>query len=107
MSMKAKLATAVVLLPLLVVLAMSMVGNQLHAALDKERAERGTFDAVISAHAEELFRRGAEIFRDDTFGDDKFWGDTLKLHQAIGGARFGGVGPGVSRSEEHTSELQS
>src|SRR6185295_6699638 len=27
---------------------------------------------------------------------EAFWGDTIKLHQAIQGKRFGGVGPGVS-----------
>ena len=40
--------------------------------------------------------QGEQIFRFDTFGDQAFWGDTLKLHQAIEGAKFGGVGPGVS-----------
>jgi hypothetical protein len=39
---------------------------------------------------------GEQIFRFDTFGDEAFWGDTLKLHQAIEGAKLGGVGPGVS-----------
>ena len=39
---------------------------------------------------------GRHTFRFDTFGDEAFWGDTLKLHRAIEGARFGGVGPGVS-----------
>jgi hypothetical protein len=39
---------------------------------------------------------GQETFRFDTFGDEAFWGDTLKLHQAIEGAKLGGVGPGVS-----------
>ena len=39
---------------------------------------------------------GRQIFRFDTFGDEAFWGDTIKLHQAIEGTRFGGVGPGVS-----------
>src|SRR5256885_7731526 len=39
---------------------------------------------------------GKQIFRFDTFGDEAWWGDTLKLHQAIAGARNGGVGPGVS-----------
>ena len=43
-----------------------------------------------------LFQQGKQIFRDDTFGDEAFWGDTLKLHQAIEGAALGGVGPGVS-----------
>ena len=39
---------------------------------------------------------GKQIFRFDTFGDEAWWGDTLKLHQALAGARNGGVGPGVS-----------
>jgi len=41
-------------------------------------------------------QQGEQIFRFDTFGDQSFWGDTLKLHQAIEGQRLGGVGPGVS-----------
>jgi hypothetical protein len=39
---------------------------------------------------------GRQIFRFDTFGDEDFWGGTLQLHKAIEGARFGGVGPGIS-----------
>src|SRR5215510_9240153 len=54
------------------------------------------FDDDIRANGGELMRHGRQIFRFDTFGDERFWGDTLKLHQAIGGVRFGGVGMGVS-----------
>src|SRR3954471_19109927 len=43
-----------------------------------------------------MMREGRETFRFATFGDEAFWGDTLKLHQAIAGSRFGGVGAGVS-----------
>lgn len=39
---------------------------------------------------------GRQTFRYDTFGDEGFWGGTLKLHQAIEGADAGGVGGGVS-----------
>src|SRR6266571_4064714 len=39
---------------------------------------------------------GRHIFRFDTFGDEDFWGGTLRLHQAIEGSAHGGVGPGVS-----------
>jgi hypothetical protein len=53
-------------------------------------------DAAIDEHAEHLVRAGRETFRFDTFGDEAFWGDTLKLHQAIEGSRLGGVGGGVS-----------
>jgi mono/diheme cytochrome c family protein len=45
---------------------------------------------------EDLLSQGKQIFRFDTFGDESFWGDTLKLHEAIEGSQFGGVGPGVS-----------
>jgi hypothetical protein len=54
------------------------------------------FDDSIGAYALDLFNNGRQTFRFDTFGDEHFWGDTLKLHQAIEGVRFGGVGPGVS-----------
>ena len=43
-----------------------------------------------------MLERGRRIFRFDTFGDEAFWGGTLRLHEAIEGARFGGVGPGLS-----------
>jgi hypothetical protein len=53
-------------------------------------------DEAVEEHAEDLVRQGRRTFRFDTFGDQKFWGDTLHLHQAIAGAPNGGVGPGVS-----------
>ena len=46
--------------------------------------------------ARALIAAGRHTFRFDTFGDEAFWGDTLRLHQAIEGSRFGGVGAGVS-----------
>jgi len=39
---------------------------------------------------------GKNTFRFDTFGDEAFWGGTLKLHEAIEGKAYGGVGDGVS-----------
>jgi hypothetical protein len=56
------------------------------------------FDAQIVANANALLEEGRTTFRDDTFGDEAFWGDTLQLHQAIKGAALGGVGPGISPS---------
>jgi hypothetical protein len=47
-------------------------------------------------NAQAMILQGRNTFRFDTFGDEAYWGDTLKLHQAIAGARLGGVGPGVS-----------
>jgi hypothetical protein len=60
----------------------------------------GAFDHEKDGPAEQnerrLIQQGRQTFRYDTFGDEAFWGDTLKLHQAIEGAALGGVGPGVS-----------
>jgi hypothetical protein len=56
----------------------------------------GRHDRGIQQNANRMIREGRQIFRFDTFGDEAYWGDMLKLHQAIEGERFGGVGPGVS-----------
>jgi hypothetical protein len=47
-------------------------------------------------NAEKMITEGRHTFRFDTFGDEAFWGDTLKLHEAVEGTKFGGVGPGLS-----------
>lgn len=59
-------------------------------------ASRGSFDQQITRNVHDLFEEGRQAFRFDTFGDEAFWGDTLKLHQAIEGAALGGVGAGIS-----------
>lgn len=62
----------------------------------KQEPQLSEFDRVISENTQQMIEEGRQIFRSDTFGDEAFWGDTLKLHQAIAGAKLGGVGPGVS-----------
>ena len=57
---------------------------------------RSGLDAAIYENARHMAAEGERIFRSDTFGDEAFWGDTLRLHEAIEGAKLGGVGPGVS-----------
>jgi len=59
------------------------------------RAQSAKHNAVVENAALKV-QQGEQIFRFDTFGDESFWGDTIKLHQAIEGANLGGVGPGVS-----------
>ncbi len=54
------------------------------------------FDHTISKNSQRMVEEGKHTFRFDTFGDQEFWGDALKLHQAIEGSKFGGVGLGVS-----------
>jgi hypothetical protein len=50
----------------------------------------------VSDNAARLIDEGRRVFRYETFGDEAYWGDTLKLHRAIAGEKNGGVGPGLS-----------
>lgn len=76
-------------------LGLSVPGN-LGAQAVPAFVRPGSFDEVIQNSSGDLFRRGQQIFRFDTFGDEGFWSDTLRLHQAVAGASNGGVGNGVS-----------
>ncbi|HEY0157798.1 MAG TPA: hypothetical protein VGF28_10975 [Thermoanaerobaculia bacterium] len=60
------------------------------------RVKQRLLDERIETNAHSMLVSGRAIFRDDTFGSESFWGDSLKLHRAIAGAHNGGVGPGVS-----------
>jgi hypothetical protein len=50
----------------------------------------------VERDALQMIKEGKQTFRFDTFGDEAFWGDALRLHQAIAGEKLGGVGPGLS-----------
>ena len=77
-----------------------LVGSSLHsgaAAQDSLEAKRvSRFDRAVNKNSRQMVEEGRQIFRFDTFGDEAFWGDALKLHLAIGGAKLGGIGPGLS-----------
>jgi hypothetical protein len=53
-------------------------------------------DAAVTETARQMLAEGRRVFRYETVGDEAYWGETLKLHRAIAGAKLGGVGPGVS-----------
>src|SRR5215213_6627569 len=64
---------------------------------DGGQSNQAAGEAPLTAEAQQrLVEEGKQIFRFDTFGDEVWWGDTLKLHDAIQGSKFGGVGAGVS-----------
>ena len=73
--------------------ALSTFGYQF---ADAQSASPTSFEAETDLHATAMLAEGRRVFRFETFGDEAFWGDTLKLHQAIQGSRFGGVGTGLS-----------
>jgi hypothetical protein len=85
--------SAAVLAGVLAVLAWSVWAQSKKAS---SQAAPSANDQIITNNATEMLKQGKEIFRYDTFGDEVFWGDALRLHQAIAGEKQGGVGPGVS-----------
>ena len=52
--------------------------------------------ALLPDNSERMLKEGQQTFRFDAFGDEAWWGDTLHLHEAIEGVKFGGIGPGIS-----------
>lgn len=59
-------------------------------------APLSSVDAANAQNATQEFERGRRIFREDSFGNQAFWGGALRLHEAIAGTANGGTGPGVS-----------
>lgn len=55
-----------------------------------------TDDPQFTMDVESALAEGERTFRYDTFGDEDFWGGQLRLHDAIRGAKLGGVGGGLS-----------
>jgi hypothetical protein len=78
-----------------VVMALGAVLFNLSAVAKPHRAAAHHRAPRVSA-VDRLFARGRNVFRNDTFGDQAYWGGQLQLQKAIEGAALGGVGPGVS-----------
>jgi len=72
----------------------------------KEDDKNKSFDEQIISNARQLFTEGQHVFRFETFGDEIFWTNTLKLHEAIEGSRFGGVGNGLSPTQALAAGLK-
>jgi hypothetical protein len=87
-----------VVLPLLVIGGFVLVTAASRPRVVEAARAPGSFDDAIVANATRMVEEGRQTFRFATFGDQAFWGDTLKLHQAIEGAANGGVGGGLSPS---------
>ena len=81
---------------LLAVVALAACGIVLLASDKKTTAPLSAPDKANLDNAVDMVNQGRQVFRFATFDDQVFWGDTLKLHQAIEGTKFGGVGPGLS-----------
>jgi len=62
---------------------------------DDDHGRAPATDLVVE-NSLQMIEEGRETFRFETFGDEQFWGGTLRLHEAVAGAANGGVGPGLS-----------
>ena len=67
------------LLAAVAVVAVALVSASQHDERETEhRGPSDTFDDQITDHASNLMKRGRQIFRFDTFGDERFWGGALR-----------------------------
>ena len=83
--------SAIVVLTICGIVLLASQGKSSSTADSLSTADKASLDNAVH-----MVREGRRVFRFDTFDDQTFWGDTLKLHRAIEGAKFGGVGPGLS-----------
>jgi hypothetical protein len=89
--------TKLILLLILVAICLVYINERGRAQSSAAMTQKSQgFDARIHSNAQQMFEEGQRIFRYDTFGDEAYWTDKLKLHRAIAGSKLGGVGPGVS-----------
>ena len=65
-------------------------------AVKSQQFPRIAFNTKVAWNSRALFAEGKHTFRFDTFGSEHFWGDQLRLHEAILGEKLGGVGPGLT-----------
>ena len=65
--------------------ALAGVTYQIAKRVDAEQipANHDARASPFEAHALQLLAEGKQTFRFDTFGSEAFWGDTLKLHEAV------------------------
>ena len=101
MSRTAKTLTAIPM----AIAALSILGYSMSQANPTPIGRDKTLAQGTLGNAMQMIEEGRETFRFDTFGDEAFWGDALRLDEAIKGERFGGVGPGLSRQAEEFTRV--
>src|SRR5207248_447254 len=61
-----------------------------------KQAPEESYQHAIDDNAKKMLERGRDVFRDETFGSEHFWGDQLRLREVIAGEKHGGTGQGLS-----------
>jgi hypothetical protein len=57
--------------------------DQSNIQIPGQRKKANTFADQIDQNAIRMLAEGRRTFRDDTFGDEEFWGGQLRLHESI------------------------
>lgn len=83
--------TLVFLMPLLLLTIAGCNQAQMQVVRDDARIED-----TVSSYSKRMIEEGRDTFRHETFGGEAFWGDALRLHEAIAGEKNNGVGRGLS-----------
>ncbi|MGQ0550384.1 MAG: hypothetical protein ACT4PY_12040 [Armatimonadota bacterium] len=94
--MKARILILMLVVGVALGIGLARVPHRRPTTATAQQPAQTEFDQMITQNAQKMLEEGKQIFRFDTFGDEAFWSDTLRLHRVIAGAKLGGVGPGVS-----------
>src|SRR5215813_18530 len=62
-----------------------LVGVAQNRSKNSNQDSRSAFLGNVEDNSMQMLQSGKQIFRFDTFGDQAFWGDQLRLHEAING----------------------
>lgn len=57
------------------------------------------YNQAIRKNADDMMEKGKAVFRFETFGDEVFWTDKLKLHKIVVDEKHGGIGDGLTPKE--------
>ena len=94
--MKVRILILTVVVGVALAIGLARVPHRRPTTATAQQPAQTEFDQMITQNAQKMLDEGKRIFRFDTFGDEAFWSDTLRLDRVIAGAKLGGVGPGVS-----------
>jgi hypothetical protein len=76
--------TPLSILPILLLIALAWTSScDDDSSKPSSVAVKNSFDQTIQDNKNAMFEDGRRIFRFDTFGDEEWWGDRLRLHEGI------------------------
>jgi hypothetical protein len=96
---KASTATIVASLVVLSLILFECNTKTKTRATPEESGDVDAWGSSINDNAKDMMEKGKAVFRFETFGDEVFWTDKLKLHKVLVSEKHGGIGKGLSPKE--------